>query len=183
MPHFKFLDMAIVFFVSIMGNEKEQGTIAIQNAYVEKWGISKEELRRTAIKNTWKEYPPEIKKMEDIISEIVLGQVTSEDDDEDGLISEEISYGEFSIDNVRQMIKEEVDKMRAQAEMDMYVLTNTSRNFGAACITYPGVLKEQMSVEEMNLMVEEVNEREVDSIDVLSNHVYQYKRELEEIIY
>ncbi|EKC51910.1 hypothetical protein OBE_13365, partial [human gut metagenome] len=37
----------------------------------------------------------------------------SEDDDEDGLISEEISYGEFSIDNVRQMIKEEVDKMRA----------------------------------------------------------------------
>ena len=40
------------------------------------------------------------------------------------------------------MIKEEVDKMRAQAEMDMYVLTNTSRNFGAACITYPGVLKE-----------------------------------------
>ena len=40
-----------------------------------------------------------------------------------------------------------------------------------------------MSVEEMNLMVEEVNEREVDSIDVLSNHVYQYKRELEEIIY
>ena len=42
---------------------------------------------------------------------------------------------------------------------------------------------EQMSVEEMNLMVEEVNEREVDSIDVLSNHVYQYKRELEEIIY
>ena len=142
MPHFKFLDMAIVFFVSIMGNEKEQGTIAIQNAYVEKWGISKEELRRTAINNTWKEYPPEIKKMEDIISEIVLGQVTSEDDDEDGLISEEISYGEFSIDNVRQMIKEEVDKMRAQAEMDMYVLTNTSRNFGAACITYPGVLKE-----------------------------------------
>jgi len=208
MPHFKFLDMAIVFFVSIMGNEKEQGTIAIQEAYVEKWGISKEELRRTAINNPWKEYPPEIKKMEDIISEIVLGQVTSEDDDEDGLISEEISYGEFSIDNVRQMIKEEVDKMRAQAEMDMYVLTNTSRNFGAACITYPGVLKEfarehnsdfyiipssvhevililgeQMSVEEMNLMVEEVNEREVDSIDVLSNHVYQYKRELEEIIY
>ena len=208
MPHFKFLDMAIVFFVSIMGNEKEQGTIAIQEAYVEKWGISKEELRRTATNNTWKEYPPEIKKMEDIISEIVLGQVTSEDDDEDGLISEEISYGEFSIDNVRQMIKEEVDKMRAQAEMDMYVLTNTSRNFGAACITYPGVLKEfarehnsdfyiipssvhevililgeQMSVEEMNLMVEEVNEREVDSIDVLSNHVYQYKRELEEIIY
>ena len=165
-------------------------------------------IRRTAIKNTWKEYPPEIKKMEDIISEIVLGKVTSEDDDEDGLISEEISYGEFSIDNVRQMIKEEVDKMRAQAEMDMYVLTNTSRNFGAVCITYPGVLKEfarehnsdfyiipssvhevililgeQMSVEEMNLMVEEVNEREVDSIDVLSNHVYQYKRELEEIIY
>lgn len=75
MPHFKFLDMAIVFFVSIMGNEKEQGTIAIQNAYVEKWGISKEELRRTAIKNTWKEYPPEIKKMEDIISEIVLGRL------------------------------------------------------------------------------------------------------------
>ena len=25
MPHFKFLDMAIVFFVSIMGNEKEKG--------------------------------------------------------------------------------------------------------------------------------------------------------------
>lgn len=46
-----------MFFSSIMGNEKEQGTIAIQNAYVEKWGISKEELRRTAINNTWKEYP------------------------------------------------------------------------------------------------------------------------------
>ena len=38
-----------------------------------------------------------------------------------------------------------------------------------------GKYKNSCYVEEMNLMVEEVNEREVDSIDVLSNHVYQYK--------
>lgn len=210
MPHFKFLDMAIVFYVSVMSNDREQATVTIQNAYIEKWGITKEQLRRTAIKNTWEKYPPEIKKMEDIISEIILGQVTSDDgdDEENGIVSEETNYGGFDVNCVRNMIKEEVDKMKDEAEMDMYVLTNAARNFGATCITYPGVLKEfarehnsdfyiipssvhevililgeQMSVEEMNMMVEEVNEREVDSIDVLSNHVYQYKRELEEIIY
>ena len=69
---------------------------------LKKWGISKEELRRTAITNTWKEYRLKLRRWKILYLKVVLGQVTSEDDDEDGLISEEISYGEFSIDNVRQ---------------------------------------------------------------------------------
>lgn len=208
MPHFKFLDMAIVFYISVINNEQEQATVNILNSYLEKWNISKEELRKTAFQNTWEKYPAEIKRMEDVISEIILDGFMDDSDKDAGYISEEVNYNDSNVDYVKHMIREEVEKLKNDSEMDMYVLTNNSRNYGATCITYPGILKEfakehdsdffiipssvhevilivgqQMSIEEMDHMVDEVNRNELDAIDVLSDHVYSYKRSMDGIIY
>lgn len=207
MPHFKFLDMAIVFYISVINNEQEQATVNIHNSYLEKWNISKEELRKTAFHNTWEKYPAEIKRMEDVISEIILDGFIDDSDEDVGYISEEVNYNNSNVDYVKNMIREEVEKLKNDSEMDMYVLTNKSRNNGATCITYPGILKEfakehdsdffiipssihevilvvgkHMSIEEMNRMVYEINTNELDASDVLSHHVYSYKRDLENIV-
>lgn len=207
-PHYRFLDMAIEFYISVVNNELEQATVNIQNFHLERWNITKEELKKTALENTWKKYPAEIKRMEDVISEIILGEFKDESKEDTDYISEEVIYNDSNIDYVKNMVREEVEKLKRDSEMDMYVLTNTSRDYGATCITYPGVLRDfakekdsdffiipssvhevilivgkQMSIEELNNMVNEVNKNELDAIDILSNHVYTYIKETEDIVY
>lgn len=95
------------------------------------------------------------------------------------------------------------------SEESMYVLSNTRRNYGAACILYPDKLKEiatyldsdyyvlpssvheviiipeqeYLVKEEMEKMVCEVNETQVSEEEILSNKVYCYHRESERLLY
>lgn len=97
--------------------------------------------------------------------------------------------------------------MGVQGEMEdmdppMYVLSNTSRNFGSACILYKGVLEkfadrmgadlyilpssrhevilipaiEKMDVREMDELVRGMNTEHLQQEEVLSNHVYRFIR-------
>ena len=90
----------------------------------------------------------------------------------------------------------------------MFVLTNESNLFGAACIIYPNLLQHYaaeaqtdfyilpssihevilllddeyvQSSEELREMVRETNRMVVDQEEVLSDHIYHYDREKDEI--
>ena len=91
--------------------------------------------------------------------------------------------------------------------VELYVLTNKSRMFGAACMLYPGVFQQAAreiegdffvlpsSVHEVLLLspgnvfdreglrrlVREINETQVEPYEVLSNNVYYYDSEKAEI--
>lgn len=84
----------------------------------------------------------------------------------------------------------------------MYVLSNSLRNYGAACIAYPHIMEtigeilqedyyilpssihevvivpytREISRREMDDMVRDINETQVADEEVLSNHVYLYER-------
>lgn len=207
-PHFKFLDLAIVFYVVVSSDECGIASVVIHNEHMNGWGKTAEEIRSIALKNTWSHYPPVIKNMEDIVSEMILDDLKS-DIEKDGtdFIAEDCTYGGYSFGQICDIIKEEVKSLKAEREMDMYVMTNACRINGATTITYPGVIREfakklnqdiyivpssihevilipgnQWDQKSLNEIVHDVNLKDLDPVDVLSDHVYFYSLEEDRIV-
>ena len=208
-PYIRFLDLAIVFFIMVSCGQDGQAIAGVKNNNLSDWEIGLTEIRNIAFNNTWKQFPPVIKKMEDIVSEMIIDSILDDsgyedvdcDEDEDGgYISENTKYGEYTYEEVQDMVREEVGKIKLDEDMNMYVMTNSLRSNGAACITYPGVIREfaekvqkdvyiiPSSVHEVILipgtdwnrgeiddLIHEVNKTQLDPVEILSNHVYVYR--------
>ena len=167
MPHIKYLDLAVVFYYRVEGGNFHGATVLIHNCNLEAWGITRRCLLEDAVHNTSRKLPYTLQGMEALIAEL-----TGESP-------------EFS-----------------REEELMYVLTNTEKCFGAAVILYPHVLSHiagllrgnfyilpssvhecilvpdrgQYSRLELKKMVREVNEKQVEEEEILSNEVYYYDR-------
>lgn len=181
-PHKKILDLALVFYCLIEQGELGNATALIYNSHMESWKVDEDTLYQIAIENTPKLLKSDIKRMADIIRELFV-------QGENNLTEDEI------ID-----IVEKSDCQDASA--DMFVLTNSSKINGAACMLYDNVLNDfansinsdlyilPSSIHEViivpqvnNLdkndlcqMVKEVNSEGVAADEILSDHVYIYNR-------
>lgn len=106
----------------------------------------------------------------------------------------------FSITNILDLF--DVEVVNYCSTYPMYVLTNKTKYFGAACMIYEDVINEfceqndsdvyiipssiheviivlvndEISVDCLNEMIRSVNETELDNEDILSNHGYIYRR-------
>ena len=165
-PHFRYLDMAIVFGMK-SGLEDAPGTITVFNSHLDMWGITAEELLPIAEANTPLLYPLQVSYMPDLIP------------------------GDPSPRHPTQM----------------YVLTNSHHKYGATAILYKDTLKGFSllmgsdvllfpdSIHQMVLLplkkdedpesyrdtVRSTNEYFTGISDFLSNSLYLYKRETEQI--
>ena len=180
-PYVEFLDMAIVFIVNVDLEEDEgKATVMINDYHVKMWGITKEALHDIAKKNSLKNNPAVIKNMVDIIKEMYIDKVAD---------------------------TEEIGAMLDCMDAGMNVLTNKSRFYGAATITYENVLRDFANLKNCNLyilpssihecilipenytedasglreMVQSVNSTEVDEMEILSDNVYYYDRNSDKI--
>ncbi|MCM1090217.1 MAG: DUF5688 family protein [Butyrivibrio sp.] len=177
-PHIDFLDLSICFFYSYQNEALGFGSILIYNSHMEMWGCSTETLLKLAQENTKRLFPWRTHDMGELLRELIeceeLGQ---------GVLSDE---GEEDADE----------------ECPMRVLTNKRRLHGATCMIYPGLLNmlaDEMdedlyilpsSIHEVILMpesevddpqmlmdmVREVNTTQVEPEEILSDHLYFYKR-------
>ncbi len=76
-PHTRYLDLAKVYYVSVVTKELGTGTILLYNTHLELWGITREQLESLAEENTPKLFPAEIMSMSKAL-ENVLGQESDE---------------------------------------------------------------------------------------------------------
>ncbi|MCR5738020.1 MAG: DUF5688 family protein [Eubacterium sp.] len=208
-PHFCFLDLAIVFYLCLDCDEEGITSVLIHNFNLETWEKTPEEIREFALKNTWEKYPVWIRDIEEVVSEMIMRDLRSTiHRDNPGVVEEESFYGNYNVSDVKRVIQEEVRDLKAEKDMKMYVMSNQIRLNGAACITYPGVLRDfarehnsnlciipssvhevilivgtEWDLEWLNKMVRQVNKEDLEPIDILSDHIYIYDREKEEIVY
>ena len=171
-PHIPFYDLSIVFQFLITEENFGNATILIHNAHLQIWGISVETLYQKAQQNASVLNPYEIKNMQEVLCEYIP------DKEED----------------IGQAINNTVP---------VYVLSNKNRLFGASCILYPELIQDfaqavgsdlyiiPSSVHEVLLlpthgteesedikrMVQEVNDTQVETEDVLSYSVYFFDKE------
>lgn len=183
-PHVDYLDMAICFYYAYQGEVLGNGSILIYNSHLDLWNTSVEELYELALKNTPQLFPQESTSMEEVLREMYE---RCEDPEKEELFEEE--FRDF-FDTV-----------------SMQVLGNTGHVHGAACILYPGVLKELSETAQADLyvipssihevivlpdsgfedimhlkqIIEEVNRTQVEPEDILSYQLYFYNRQLGEL--
>lgn len=175
-PHINFLDLSIVFYVLLDSNMDGTATMVIQNDTLKQWGIGIQELLMASAKNMRKLLPPRLFSMKSVIEEII-----------DPFTAEQ--------ENI-------FDSGKGYDANGMYILSNSIRSFGAACMVYPGILKavgeildsdyyllpssvhevilvakrNEMNIAQMTEMVKEVNREQVAAEEVLSDHAYFYSR-------
>lgn len=190
-PHKDFLDLSVVFYILVNDDETGTQTVLIHNNHLEMWDIDVEELYCIASKNTIRNSNVELKTMTSMIDEI-MGNISMEGDDNQ--------------ESFEKYIKS-ISEAEGQSDFPMYVLTNKRRIFGATCMLYKNLLKCfannmkadvcilpssiheviliplkcKEAVKEYHQMVIDVNEHEVAPEEVLSNNIYVYVREKDEI--
>lgn len=172
-PHMTYLDLAIVFYILFEEDDASTATITITNELMELWNTDLQTLYQVACQNAKELLPPTFNPMSVVIGEL-LG--------------------------------DECETILPDEEM-MFVLSNPLRSFGATCILYDNVLRDignQLgenfyllpssiheviivpeskcpSVKDLNDMVMEINETQIDIEEILSDHVYYYDCEKDEL--
>ncbi|MGN0384096.1 MAG: DUF5688 family protein [Eubacterium sp.] len=199
-PHFKVLDLAVVFYCLINNDWSGSATALIHNSHMDMWEVTKEDLYELATVNTPKILPPEIRSMEDIVRDMIVDDI-EKDMEAKGILRDgyESEYG--SLEDIANMVMEEMDELKN--DICMFVLTNHTRLNGAACILYDNLLLDfanknnsdiyvipssvhevilvpagkYIESEDINSMIKEVNNTGVEEGDILSDHVYFFNRE------
>ena len=201
-PWRSYLDLAIVYYVS-MDNEDCTATVLIHNDHIRKWGLTEKDLYEVAYENTLEKRKATILNMKEIIKDMVVERITGSTD----ILAEDIDYGGKTKDEVEEMVEEEIDKIKSRQPMDMYILTNDIKTHGAVCMMYPNVLKDFANEQDVDLFIipssvhevilvpkkegsakklteilNDVNQNSLDPIEILSNKVYSYSREMDEVV-
>lgn len=192
-PHIVYLDLAIVFYCLISNIEgrlkalsgSDTSSILIRKSHMEHWGVTVNDLFDVASVNTPKLLESEIRNLTDIVKELM------EDSEHKSCFEDDEEFLEDS------------------RRYPMYVLTNKIKLFGACCILYKNLLGEfasklqsdlyiiPSSVHEVLLvpktiecdseyltdLVKQVNSSELDTEEILSDHVYYYSRTEDAISY
>lgn len=187
-PYLSFLDLAITFHCLVRSSGEGIGTIRITYDLLKCWNANLEEIANLAKNNTPKLFPAIIRTMEEVIRDILNNKDSSALDENNIQDSWENTEG-FQLSD---------DKYQAS----MYVLSNVKGINGASCLLYPEAIKvlanklntdfyilpssihelilipimNNMKVSDLNSMVIDVNDTQVPSEDILSDHVYIYRR-------
>ncbi len=185
MPYIRFLDLALVFYFEMDWVHKENGqaSVQIEKEHLAMWGIDEGTLYDLALQNTMRDLPAVHKQMCDVILQIMAGEGVELDADE-------------------------IEAFRTEnADVHMYVLSNPKSYFGASAMYYPGVLRDIAEVMEsdlivlpssvhevillsaneeddynkLNEMIEDINQHQVAEEEVLSEHLYYYDKERDEL--
>lgn len=202
-PHLKYLDLAVVYYILVDCNRNGTATVLIHNSHIKSWGIEEEVLKNQAYRNTANKFKPVIMPMEEIITDMILNDMKNFTINE----TTEFNYEEIESDIVGR-VKEEVYQMKGNKMIDMYVLTNEEKINGAVCMLFTNIIRnfsdEHKSdvyiipssihelilipntlgnVDELNEIINQVNAEEVDPTEVLSDHAYIYRRDIDTIVY
>lgn len=183
-PYMELLDLAMVCMLNIpFAEEKGEGSVLISRHHMEIWGVGEDDMFNTAMANSMEKNPVVIKSMNDVIKDMYINNILEEQEED------------------------EICAMVDSTDSYLYVLTNTSKCNGAVTITYKNVLRNFADTKNCNIyilpssihevllvpaednidaaqlkeMVHSVNQTEVDEIEILSDNVYYYDRELNKV--
>lgn len=176
LPHFRYLDLAIVFYCLVSSSPSGSATILIRKDHLRFWNISPTQLFDAAKENTPRLLSYDLCNMNDLMEELLAP-----------------AHSTLSDPDIK---KEEA------AICPMYVLTNQNKLNGASCILYEHLLEHfadrlccdlyilpssihevilipatsDTSYQELSQMVQEVNDTQVSPEEILSDHVYYFSR-------
>lgn len=171
-PHKKFLDLAVVYYIAIDDDLFEGASILVNNKHLEIWGKNRDELDKLAFINSPRILKPELKSMAETLMEMIKQENIELKEDEKipecgmYILSNERKTFGASVILYENIVKEFSDKMKS----DVYIIPSSVHEV----IMIPSKLVD--CVTKLDEMICEVNATEVPLTDILSNHAYLYSR-------
>jgi len=183
-PYIPYCDLDVIFYLIVETDENGRMTALIYNRHMSIWKTDADTLYRLAADNTPRLLPPVLQSMTDVMKGIAREHIKGDDK-------------EFMDDLLRK-------KVRVPS---LYMLTNRDGTYGAAAVLYDGALKrfakekesdlvilpssqhevllmpcmEGMAPAKLQEMVREVNRTQLSEEVVLSDSVYLYSRETNQV--
>ena len=193
-PYIPFLDLAIVFYYLLGDKSMGNASIMIHNKHINVWGIDVKKLYEKAAENTCRLLPFEIQNISQLMRD-VLSENIGKHMNENGCCEKEC------VEEITDRMMEQF--MSFHRQMNMFVLSNETKYYGAACILYKDLIKDfadsqkadiyilPSSVHETILlpdrgaedpeklaeMVYDVNNTQLSPEEVLSDNIYYFERE------
>lgn len=186
-PHKRFEDLAITFRYLAAKDAMGLASSLIFDKEFERWGIELDDLYQLALCNTMREFPWQMDSLVKVVSEC---------------------FGERLPEELRDEFMHDVHSLEEmENNVSIFVLTNDVGVNGATCILYDDVIKNFAKVQGCNIyilpssvhevmlvpenadtepeflkeLVVEANQSAVGLIDLLSDHIYYYDMDSEQI--
>lgn len=153
-------DLAVVYDIALPQEGSNFASIVISNQILQHWGMSLEDLHRTALENTRRIYPLKTGSLESILT----GNEEEEDDFRSGML---VASNEQNYHGAAVLLYPETDSIIRGKIGDYYILPSSIHEI----IAIPQRGANEASLESM---VKSINKSEVELEDQLSDHVYEY---------
>ncbi|MGN0402776.1 MAG: DUF5688 family protein [Acetatifactor sp.] len=183
-PYEPYLDLAKVYYVKADTKELGDGNIQVYHNHLQNWGITEEELKTVAEKNTEKFLPAMIKDMVNIV-ETIFQEAGEEDSGEDEATALcDCLHGKMYVaSNIRNCngaavmcYTDALKDFAEQKKSDLFILPSSIHEV----ILIPVVNGDD--VDRLREIVHEVNRNHMEPIEVLSDNMYYYRRSENEIV-
>lgn len=177
-PHKDYKDLSIYYRVDIPLNEKEgMGSMIVNDHILKMWNVSTNELDAIAWSNTKRMYPSKLMSMFEILHELCGGEM----DEMQDCLAKPTMYvlsNTNKLNGAVYIADEDALDMVADELDDDYVVIPSSRH---EVIIVPLSQISDDDYTYLKDMVYEINRKEVDAEDVLSDNIYIYKRAEKEL--
>ena len=169
-PHFRWCDLAVVFYYSIEDSMLGRASILIHNNHLDMWGQDIDVLYRNAQHNMRRYMPELLVSMQELVAEMTGIQSKEEADKLYVLTNCEKMYGASAM-----LYSNKIGELADRMQSDLLILPSSVHEV----LLLPD--DREREYEFYRRMVEEVNTTQVEPEEVLSFSLYRYNREKAEI--
>lgn len=171
-PHMPYLDLAVVFYLLLSIEEKNQVTALIHNEHMEAWRTDVEELYRLASINTPKNLPATLRNMSEVMKDILGLPEGLELDEPDEMVPLYVLTNRTGLNGAIAVLYPDVlQKFTEEKQSDIIILPSSLHEV----LLVPD--SEEMDYEHLRHMVEDINEAEVPLVDKLSDRIFRFSQE------
>ena len=170
-PHFKWCDLAVVFYYSLAESRQGRASILIRNSHLDLWRQSAEELGRIAHGNMRRGMPELFIPMRQMVKEI-----TGSEPPASARLSMYVLTNRSKLNGAAAMLySEQMKGLADRLETDLLILPSSVHEV----ILLPD--DHEQPYDFYRRMVREVNTTQVDPEEILSYRIYRYSRKKAEI--
>ncbi len=175
-PHYRYLDLAIVFSCLLETDGSGCATILIHNHHLSFWNISKDDLYALAMENTPKLLTYDLKNMTEVLNGLLKAEFSS------SLDAPSSAFPMYVLSNRNKLngsgcilYKNLLSDFAKKLDSDLYILPSSVHEV----LIIP--VEKADSAEELSDMVREVNATQLSNEEILSDHVYYFCRETSQL--
>ena len=185
--HFEVLDLSMVFYILVSEDNGRVGAVPIQKRLSEAWGIPAGEIRKQAEKNTPELFPVKVQPLVSVMEELLDAAGT---DEGAGEILATVESRFWETKKEEPFILTNISGLNGfSAVLYPEALKNFSDRMGRNLYVLPSSLHEALLIpvgaftgsQELGEMVREVNMTVLSQEDFLSDSIYYYDREKNEL--